>query len=403
MRKLMLALALLPLTVHAADPRWIEYGPDGAIARTIVTDGGQCPSITIDGVTSPMHMRAEAGKLYEVTSCEANLPANVQSASIGDHALPIHKLGRTAKVAIIGDTGCRRKKGSPVQNCKSGWPFPQIAQEIAEWDPDLVLHVGDYYYREADCDQNGKCQSVPYDWKRWNKDFFDPAAPLLKNAPWVFVRGNHEECTRAAEGWFRFLDARPFSWESTQQCSSNLDFTPAWVANVGTLQILVLDTSTLGENEDDQQAMMIAGQLKLFDDLRPGAWLATHDPFWAALEDNELVTPTLWKAWSDAGGATAPIALTVTGHIHLLEMLTFDDGRPPQALIGNSGTLLDSAATDPTGQQIGGRTVKSFLQNASFGFVTATPSANGWTFDIRDAQGNTKTKCAVTATAIVCD
>jgi len=31
-------------------------------------------------------------------------------------------------------------------------------------------------------------------------------SPLFAAAPWVMVRGNHKNCSRAAEGWFRFLD-----------------------------------------------------------------------------------------------------------------------------------------------------------------------------------------------------
>ena len=45
-RLLVLLAAALPLS--AAAPAWIEYGPDGPIARAIVTNGGECPSIVID-------------------------------------------------------------------------------------------------------------------------------------------------------------------------------------------------------------------------------------------------------------------------------------------------------------------------------------------------------------------
>lgn len=41
---MLIGLLILAAT---ADPAWIEYGPHGPIARTIVT--GNCPEIVIDG------------------------------------------------------------------------------------------------------------------------------------------------------------------------------------------------------------------------------------------------------------------------------------------------------------------------------------------------------------------
>ena len=405
MQKIAAALLFLALPVSAADPAWIEYGadPDTAIARTIVTTGGDCPAIAIDGVERKMAVRAAATEDYEVTVCEASFPRSAQSVRIGGTELPARKLNAHAKVALLGDTGCRRKEGDPPQDCDdaAAWPFATVAASIAKWDPDLVLHVGDYYYREAkSCNDKGKCKGKVYDWKRWNADFFEPAAPLLANAPWVFVRGNHEECKRAGEGWFRFLDPRRFTWESAAQCKSNLNFTPPYLVNAGGMQLIVLDSSALKENDKDQ-AKMIASQLELFGGLSGDAWLMLHHPFWGARSKDRTETETLWKAWSRAGTATKPISLVLTGHTHLLQVTSFGDGRPPQAIVGNGGTALAKKADQPA--SIGGRSVKHFMQYDDFGFIAATPSAGGWTFDVRDVNGNSVGRCAVTATSIVCD
>lgn len=403
-RLLVVLLAALPL--FGAGPAWIEYGPDGPIARAIVTGGGECPSVVIDGVARRMRTRALPGPGYAVTSCEMLLPAGVRAAEIDGRKLPVHKLGRTAKIALVGDTGCRLKAGNPpsIQNCSdpAAWPFATVAKSIAAWDPDLVLHVGDYYYREATC-SGGTCKPAPYTWTNWDADFFTPAAPLLGNAPWVMVRGNHEDCTRAAEGWFRFLDPRRYAWENAKTCKSNTDFTPPYATRVGDMSFIVFDSSSLGDN-DPAQATMVAQWLQLYAKERPGAWLMLHHPFWGT-SYGDLDTPTLWSAWSQAGSATDPIDFILTGHIHLLELLSFQDGRPPHAVVGNGGTALDPKANDPTGQPFGanGRTASMFMQDDGFGFIAATPSANGWTFDVRDQNGKTKTKCAVTQTSIVCD
>ena len=43
----------------------------------------------------------------------------------------------------------------------------------------------------------------------WIREFFGPAAGLLRQLPWIVLRGNHEECERSGHGWFRYLDPRP--------------------------------------------------------------------------------------------------------------------------------------------------------------------------------------------------
>jgi hypothetical protein len=82
--------------------------------------------------------------------------------------------------------------------------------------PDLVIHLGDYHYREY-CDNPALCAPsrdkgvvIGYDWAGWNADFFVPASPLLAAAPWVVVRGNHENCDRGGAGWMRFLSPLPY-------------------------------------------------------------------------------------------------------------------------------------------------------------------------------------------------
>ena len=56
---------------------------------------------------------------------------------------------------IFGDTGCRiklKKHGDyDTQDCKNGWPYAKIALHAAATNPDLVIHVGDYVYREVPC------------------------------------------------------------------------------------------------------------------------------------------------------------------------------------------------------------------------------------------------------------
>src|SRR5262249_37638438 len=144
------------------------------------------------------------------------------SASIDGQPLPLPPppSQKLKSVAVFGDTGCRLKadkgekgktaqaqavhdsdeddEGGDYQNCDypKDWPFAAMSKIIAERaKPELVVHVGDYYYRESPCPSDDEgCANSPYGdkWKTWEADFFTPAKLLLQKAPWIVVRGNHE-------------------------------------------------------------------------------------------------------------------------------------------------------------------------------------------------------------------
>ena len=134
-------------------------------------------------------------------------------------------------IAAFGDTGCRLKSAKTAakeddingadargkfQDCNDPalWPFAQVAQSVADAKPDLVIHVGDYLYRESACPAgDAGCARSPYgdDWPTWKADFFAPAAPALRAAPWIVVRGNHEICRRAGAGLFPAARSDPGS------------------------------------------------------------------------------------------------------------------------------------------------------------------------------------------------
>ena len=88
------------------------------------------------------------------------------------------------RIVMFGDTGCRLKTGDPTQACNdhNAWPFPKVAAMAAAARPDLMIHVGDYEYREDACPTgNIGCAGSPsgYGWDAWNADFFQPAAAAL--------------------------------------------------------------------------------------------------------------------------------------------------------------------------------------------------------------------------------
>lgn len=63
---------------------------------------------------------------------------------------------------------------------------------------------------------------------------------------------------------------------------------------------------------------------------------------------NETLQP------STGNSLPAGITLVLAPHIHFFEILDFEGERPPQLVVGNSGTELDSPVSEPlAGMEIG--------------------------------------------------
>ena len=48
-------------------------------------------------------------------------------------------------------------------------------------------------------------------------EFFDPARPLIARAPWVFARGNHEDCQRGGYGWAYYFGDETAACDTTHK------------------------------------------------------------------------------------------------------------------------------------------------------------------------------------------
>ncbi len=133
-------------------PAWLEFGPGGRLIARVIVDG-ECPSLVVDEFDVYMTPRAPASERFPVVACEATVPFGTLTASTLNQDLPLPE-GPIGRVAVIGDTGCRLndwEKKYQACNDPEAWPFAQVAEAVAAWDPDLIVHVGDYLYRESPC------------------------------------------------------------------------------------------------------------------------------------------------------------------------------------------------------------------------------------------------------------
>ncbi len=352
---------------------WTQYGPDSSLSARVITTADDCPLIKIDGHDFKMDLRAAKDNGVDVATCEKNLPLDVKEVLVGENKLPVANWS-PKKILVIGDTGCK-VKGKDDQDCDDpdGWVLPELAKKAAEINPDLIIHVGDFIYREGECEEEKDCGGSPwgYNLKTLETDFFNPAKPLLSKAPWLFVRGNHEECSRGGPLWFRFQGSSEYNGQCSLQDHS-------YTVNFKNLQLLNIDTSIFYDYLVDQarvdQTVKELGELELKNNF----WLVSHRPLWGVKvfekkdltekdlsvklpEDYEFLllkyknelSPKQKLVWFNHTLQNSlnqkqldMIDLSLSGHYHNFEALSFKGKLPPQMIAGNTATELEADITE---------------------------------------------------------
>jgi hypothetical protein len=453
--------ALLLVTAAAAQPAppapppYVVLGAQGPVARAIMIPDASnnnvppCPRIEVDGTPRAMTIRAEPdGKDFNIRVCEFALGAATRASIAGQTLrLPPDKL---ETIAVLGDTGCRIKvkeasaeqaaqdadeeededqveaaaagnKKPKVQDCKDpeAWPFQTVSTTIAEAKPDLVIHVGDYLYRESACppDYQKDCGGSPHgdNWPTWAADFFTPGADLLKAAPWIVTRGNHEDCERAWRGYALMLDPTPLGGGDTLKCVPMID---QYTVTAGGRAFIMLDSSDAADECPDSgcESEPYKQQFKAMTPA-PGTWLVTHKPIWGFTNSKNKKTGerelgirnmTLQDALDNDTFNNKPpdgIVLVLSGHIHLWEAIGFKDERSPQFVLGDGGTKLAHKITEElVGQKIGGTRVAAAATEHRFGYTLFEPSKNGghWNATLYNTNGKEKVACKVWPSEIDC-
>ena len=441
--------ATAPAAAQSVVARWIQLGPGSSpaalaagrygdvplaaaptiLARAVVSDGA-CPALRLeDGAAVAMRPRFAAATLADLpvpphaapgyprgfvqataprrfadgtpmattawTACEAVVPPGHRSATIGGVTLKL-PAAAPRRIVVLGDSGCRMageqgEDGAHQQDCHdpAAFPFAAIARAAAAQHPDLVIHVGDWFYRDTDCrDAFPGCNdpaSPRYEtwgdtFDAWNADVLFPAAPLLAAAPWIMVRGNHESCGRGARGWFALLDPHPFD-RARVACTKtraypaasgdapvySADFTPSYRVRAG-VDFLVNDSSFAHDvtpdaawaGNDDRELTRAVAAL----DPAVAAVFVTHKPLFGlerpgrggvAAPVGNASQQAVFGGGTFAGSAFAQgvprgIGLFLAGHIHQFELVAPRDRArfAPQLVLGIGGTQLDHDLTTGT-------------------------------------------------------
>ncbi|MEJ0046600.1 MAG: metallophosphoesterase [Rhodospirillales bacterium] len=420
------------------------------LVRAIVTDATSCPAATLDHIT-PLTMKqrfigsaltntpgtpgATNGKAgypqYFVSptatsaanfangepmattswgECEAVVQPGHTRVTVGgvEMKLPVAKPRR---ILVMGDTGCRlngalSSNGSNQQNCSdpTAFPFAYLSTYEATFKPDVILQVGDWFYRDTNCLTNGSetfpgCNtpsSPNYEtwgdtFDSWNADVFFPAKTLLAAAPWIMVRGNHESCGRGARGWFATLDPYPYNYNNvvcpktntypapgSNTATYNGDFEASYVVPANNVNILVHDSSFANDSAVDTNMAAnydidLSNLLAAVKAAAPAAQniFATHKPTFGLsygtaptgcatgpngqsnnggdwTEQSVFNGGTGYTASAFKDGVPDSIGLFLSGHIHQFQYVNFPPRKvlnksfAPQLVVGTGGSLLDA-------------------------------------------------------------
>jgi predicted phosphodiesterase len=440
-------------TASAKDTAYVLIGPGGRQIARVITDAPTCPVLRVDA--KPLAMAERAGpetfpqrptasspelskpSAFPTRVCEASLPRHVRNARLGAQALPLAPRV-IRRIVLIGDTGCRLKqtdKAYQACNDPAKYPFAQVAASAAKLHPDLVVHVGDYLYRENPCpaDQAG-CAGSPWGYGQdaWDADVFTPAAPLLAAAPWVAVRGNHETCVRAGQGWLRLLDPWPLA--PHRDCNDagdddvgNYSQTYAVPLDADT-QIAVWDSANAPPPgkplaPDDPLAVhyaKAAREIEAIAKLKPHTFLANHHPLLAFAATKDKKTGEIVLRPGNLGLQSvfllgdpklfpAGVDLVLNGHTHVLEQLSFGGDYPSELVTGFSGTQEDIVPLPehlpPTETPAVGAVVQNFSSWVDgFGFAELERVGPGaWRIRIFAADGQQVNSCSLVGRVSKCE
>ena len=301
------AVAVKPAEVNYL---WVQLMPDGEsgtpggrLVRAIGPQGGSCPTIAQGGDSFQMTERAPPVRAaFPILLCEFVLIENSE-ARIGAVVIP-PRADEPNDIVVLGDTGCRMVYWQ-IQPCRdpADWPFAKVAASASRevvTGRSFVLHVGDFHYRENPCiDSSTECGTSPYgdNWATWREEFFEPAKPLLLAAPWVILRGNHEDCARAGAGWI-FLFALPGQYDDRAACDGK---GPMYQVNIGNTNeqparpriLVVMDTSDerngykFRDNCEQYRKQLDELKAEQPDRSTREVWLAMHQPLWGRSMNGE--------------------------------------------------------------------------------------------------------------------
>jgi DNA repair exonuclease SbcCD nuclease subunit len=420
-------------------------GDQKVIVRAITTEK-VCPTVQWDKLPAQLlNTRAQAANIplrkksdevasnFPITTCEITWPKGVQQATINGQTLQALK-SEIERILIIADTGCRLKAAdNAFQDCNDAnkWPFKKIVNHAVKTNPDLVVHIGDIHYRESPCPEGQMgCKNSPYGYgfDTWKADFFDPAKPLLDKTPWLYVRGNHEACQRAGQGWHRFIDSRP--WDDHLSCNDAKNdagsFSEPYAVSLGAkAQIVNFDSANMPSKDmkpEDVSYAIYSKQIAQAEELakkKSFSIFANHHPISIVVppktnskDDLSVKLNSLGLLMKNIQGETllsSNFHATLHGHVHTVQAISYETLHPVTIISGNGGSALEEFKEKNISisqEQKKKMKIKEFESYLDFGYATFDRQDKDglqWLFTEYSQDGNKIFSCVIAKNQIQCN
>ena len=252
------------------------------------------------------------------------------------------------RIVVFADSGCRIK-GPTVQACNdpAAWPFAEVARRAAARHPDLVIHIGDYYYQRVrlSCRRPAlRGQPVRRPVGRLGGGLLRSRGAAAAGCALGVRAGQPRELhPRAAQGWFRLLDASP----AVKACPAEAR---AWTAPIGGLNLYVVDSAdTVDERAPPDRVAAFGAQLDALSPAlanQPG-WIVVHRPVWGSGAGGcgsgrwgRSARPlNATEQAAVKGRDLGAIEMILSGHIHHFSSFDFRATRPAQLVVGTGGDI----------------------------------------------------------------
>lgn len=403
------AIAILSVSCAHNSMTYVGMANEGqSFVKTVTPKDVECKSVSVEMTNrSFSELQLEKIRFDDATICQASLPKDTAVVRSTNGIINIPTSPQ--KIVIMGDTGCRLRNQNgkgPIQNCDDDkeWPFSRLMRSAEKENADLIIHVGDYHYRES-CTDPVKCKNfqgtLGYGYKPWAADFLTPAGNVLRQKPWIFGRGNHEDCNRAHEGFNKLLS--PVGEEAC------VDAQETRYTSFGDFLIVNFDNASVDDKPIEMKSeagkALRARYKKMVEtiDARPEkeVWLIIHRPIWG-----------LAPSWSGPGVSPVNInmeaivrelplpkkvKMVYAGHIHAFQIA--QGNHPPEMIIGESGTALDYFSAEAMKLVPAGHTVFP----ADHGYALLEKDVNGkWKASIKSYDGETDFVCRISEPGIPC-
>ncbi|MCU7880213.1 MAG: metallophosphoesterase [Candidatus Thiodiazotropha sp. (ex Lucinoma aequizonata)] len=403
---------------------WSQLVPGGqmysanAQIRAIVDKSVSCSDVTVTGINVTVKMTQrdqpdlpEFFSFSEINLCTSILTGHTidksQSVTVSFNSennllnLPdISDAVTLDSFVIIGDTGCR---GNISQSCASKklWPFANllgnIKKKLKDGSPTVILHVGDYRYSNPYIDGRKLKANIagkPDYWATsagngkpahggWKSEVIEPLSVLSSQGPWIFLRGNHEQCyssrdygisRETGEAYLYFFGYEDDKLGDGDIRCTDKDFLDPYAIDFkhksGKMRLIVMDL--IHKTQDGNNKGYVKEQLadftnqfnsieQMITDQGPSVTLLTHHIPTFSLKNggkskksqfnaNHITTDALKRSNLVTGDeAFVHIPLIFSGHAHNFQLVQPDKNgdlpnRPVQYVIGNSGVNLTDRA-----------------------------------------------------------